>query len=120
MYDQNVVLQTLQQRRKELRLTFLYKIAEDLVPAIPSDKYLKPIRDKRKRTAKVFPDHVSQNPVDKYETNNTRPFIIPEAKNSKQYKNSFFVRTIQEWNRLDNSVVNAESVNCFKARLRKD
>ena len=113
-------LPTLQQRRKELRLTFLYKIAEDLVPAIPSDKYLKPIRDKRKRTAKVFPDHVSQNPVDKYETNNTRPFIIPEAKNSKQYKNSFFVRTIQEWNRLDNSVVNAESVNCFKARLRKD
>ena len=112
-------LQTLQQRRKELRLTFLYKIAEDLVPAIPSDKYLKPIQGKRNKTAKVFPGHVTQNPVDKYETNNSRPFKIPEARNSNQYKNYFFVRTIQEWNRLDNSVVIAESVNCFKARLRK-
>ena len=113
-------LPTLQQRRKVLRLTFLFKIAENLVPAIPPENYLKPIKNKRNIKAKYFSDCISKNVVENYETNNSRPFKILEAKNSQQYKNSFFVRTISDWNKLDNSIVNAGSVDCFKARLRKD
>ena len=33
-------LQTLQERRKQLRLVYFYKIVEGLVPAIPCDKFL--------------------------------------------------------------------------------
>ena len=86
---------TLQYRRKKLRLTFLFKIAEGLVPAIPSDRYLIPIKNKRNIKANpIFKDYVHDNKVEKYETTSTKPFKIPEAKNSQQYKHSFFVRTI--------------------------
>ena len=35
-------LPTLQERREDLWLTFLYKVVEGMVPAIPPDKYLTP------------------------------------------------------------------------------
>ena len=114
-------LPTLQQRRKELRLTFLFKIAEGLVPAIPSDRYLTPIKNKRNiKGNPKYKDYVHDNKVEKYETTNTRPFKIPESRNSQQYKHSFFVQTICDWNRLDNSIVNAESVDIFKTQLKKN
>ena len=39
---QELNLPTLQQRRKDARLTFLFKISHGLVPAIPREKYLTP------------------------------------------------------------------------------
>ena len=50
---QELSLPSLQQRRKELRLIFLFKIAEGMVPAIPADRLLQ-IKTKRKITAKKF------------------------------------------------------------------
>ena len=44
-------LSPLAQRRKELRLTFLFKISERLVPAIDKETYLVPPRTGRKITA---------------------------------------------------------------------
>ena len=52
-------LKPLHQRRKDLRLTFLYKIVEGLVPAVPSEDYLTPQRNKRRITERTFTDCVS-------------------------------------------------------------
>ena len=58
--------------------------------------------------------------VEKYQTQNDRHFKIPEGRHTQQYKNSFFVRTVVEWNALDNETVNAGSVDAFKARLKRN
>ena len=42
------------------------------------------------------------------------------TQNPLQYKNSFFVRTVAEWNTLDNEAVHAGSVNAFKAQIKKN
>merc|ERR1711923_367773 len=72
-------LPILQQRRKEMRLTFLFKITEGLVPAIPPDLYLTPMRQKRHIKPRVFTDCETTNIVNKYVTDNTRSFIIPQS-----------------------------------------
>jgi len=38
--------------------------------------------------------------------------------NTQQYKNSFFVATIPQWNTLPQLAVNAGSVSAFKTQLR--
>ena len=111
-------LPSLQQRRKELRLTLLFKIAEGLVPAIPPDLYLTPMKEKRHIKPKVFQDCETTNIVTKYKTNNSRPFVIPQG-TTHVYTQSFFVRTIGDWNHLGNDIVTAESLNSFKAHLKK-
>ena len=116
----NLDLPILQQRRKELRLTFLFKIVENLVPAIPKNNYLEEIKKKRNIKPKQYKDFETKNIVEKYQTNNDRSFKIPEGRNTQQYKNSFFVRTVVEWNALDNEIVHAGSVDIFKARLKRN
>ena len=64
-------LPVVQQRRKELCLRFLLKIVEDLVPAIPKDKYLEEIREKRNIKPKQYKDYETWNVVEKYPTYNT-------------------------------------------------
>ena len=73
---QELDLQPLQQCWKEL--TFLFKIAEGPVPAIPSDVYLTAHRTKRRITARAFNNCVSTNLVTKYVTNNSKCYIIPK------------------------------------------
>ena len=113
-------LPTLQERRRNLRLTFLFKIAEGLLPGIPPDKYLTPIKQKRKIKAKTFDNCVASNIVVNYTTNNSRPFTIPPNKGTAQYKFSFFNKTIIEWNGLANRTVTAGSLDTFKSRLLCD
>merc|ERR1711963_528554 len=86
-----------------MRLTFLFKIAEGLVPAIPPDLYLTPMRQKRHIKPRVFTDCETTNIVNKYVRNNTRPFIIPQS-STNTYTHSFFIRTIVEWNSLNNKL----------------
>ena len=112
-------LPSLQTRRRHLRLSFLFKIAEGTIPSLPPDKYLEPIKNKRNIKPKQFSDCVSKNIVEQYVTNNSRPFQIPPNNGSEQYKNSFFIKTIPEWNGLANNIVNAESLEAFKTRLSK-
>ena len=113
-------LPTLQQRRKNSRLTFLYKIAEGLTPAIPPELYLESQTSKRKIKAKKFDEFATKNIVENFEINNSRAFKIPKNNGTDQYKYSFFVRTIPEWNSLDNQTVTAGSLDIFKARLSSD
>ena len=107
---------TLQQRRKELRLTLLFKVVKGMVPGIPQSDYLEPVRNRRKITPKTFSDCVTKNPITKYETNNSNCFKIPATRNPEgPYGQSFFVRTVTDWNKLDDKTV---SVDSFKTQLK--
>ena len=105
---------TLKSRREDNRLTFLYKISKGLIPAIPKDQYLKPIVNKRKIKAKTFDNFVTTNFVTRRQTLNENSYTVPDAI-SEQYKNSFFPRTIPEWNELE---VSASTVEDFKRQMQ--
>ena len=110
-------LPTLQKRRKDLRLALLFKVVEGLVPAVPPEEYLTPARDKRRVRAKKFVDCQSTNFVQSFETNNSRCFQNFQSKEDCR-KNSFFVRTVRDWNTLDESVVSSKTLETFKSKLQ--
>ena len=103
-------------RREDLRLTFLYKVVGGLVPAIPPEKYLTPQKASRIIRAPNRPDCIVQNPVHNQSRNHDRCLVIPSY-NTKQYKQSFFPRTIIAWNKLNTSIVQASSLEAFKSAL---
>ena len=103
-------LKPLQERRKPIRLTMFYKVVEGLVLAIASEDYLKEIRNKRKRKAKQY---------EGLETvNNSRSFELIQFKTDIR-KNSFFSKTIVDWNHLEDSVVCAKTVEGFNSALQQ-
>ncbi|XP_052777822.1 uncharacterized protein LOC128215143 [Mya arenaria] len=61
---QNLQLRSLQERRRHLRLIFLYKVVEGHVPAIDIDQFLKTQRPKRTIRAKKFEDYINTNIVE--------------------------------------------------------
>ena len=86
----------LAQRRREQRLTLLFKIINGLV-AIPAT------------------DHIAFNTRPSRSRQSTQ--IKVTATNSEVYRNSFFPRTIKGWNSLSESAVNSDSVNSFKNNI---
>jgi hypothetical protein len=106
-------LQELKERRTSQKLIFLYKVVEGLVHAIESDDYLKKARPKRSITAKKNLRTIRQLTSSK---NNTKCFDIPSSK-THQFSNSFFVKTLIDWNHLEDSVVCATSVESFKSAI---
>ncbi|KAK3099792.1 hypothetical protein FSP39_009717 [Pinctada imbricata] len=54
-----------------------------------------------------------------YSSNHTRCFNIPTC-NSVIRKNSFFIRTVTEWNELDNHQVLSRTVEGFRFSLKRD
>ena len=86
----------LQQRRQNIRLCWLYKIANGLV-AIPVDQYLTPLI----RPSRHY---------------NTMAFTIYSPR-SDYYKYSFFPRTVLEWNQLPETTVKATTLEAFKSQL---
>ena len=112
-------LESLQDRRRNIRLSLFYKVVHGLTPAIQIKDHLTPVNNnKRQIKAKQFNDFISNNPVDKYNQNNNRCFKIPQAK--VEYEHSFFIRTAKEWNSLNQETVDAASINAFRAKLRRD
>ena len=79
------------------------------------DNFLKPKRHIRPRK---YSDHISKNIVDRHSVNNNRCFVIENCKTG-QLKQSFFVRTVVEWNQLDIEVVRAETVESFRDALTR-
>ena len=67
-------LDTLQERRKELRLTFLFNVVEGLVPAIRAAEYLEPVHQKRRIRATKLSDYISDNTVNSHQLNNSQCF----------------------------------------------
>ena len=111
-------LDPLQDRRRHQRLTFLYKVVEGHVPAINLEHYLQPLRPKRTIRAKQYEQYIYQNIVENSVNNNSKCFKPIQAK-SDNYKNSFFVKTVLDWNKLSDTLVNSTSTECFKAALPK-
>ena len=90
-------LETLERRLSSCRLVFLFKVVEGLVPAINPEEFLKYQKPKRQIKPKQFTGYKSSNLVEKHSVNNDRAFTIEQCK-SEQLKNSFFVKTIIDWN----------------------
>ena len=112
-------LPSLQQRRKEIRLALFYKIANGSLPGLPKTEYLTPVVNKRKRMAnRQMSAYVVDNVVENYEIIHSKCYVPPRA-TSDIYKNSFFVKTTQEWNSLDEKQVTCSSLDSFKASLQK-
>ena len=101
--------------RKQLRLIFMYKVVEGLVPACPgSTQFFTPKNtSKRQIRAKKFDNCETTNIVNRQATKNPRPFNIPRSL-TDPYRNSLFVQTVLEWNHLDNNIVTATSIDSFK------
>ena len=107
-------LPSLQERWKHLQLNFIYK---GLVPAMPHIQFVQPKSQSKWQTkAKIFENCVTNNIIAGSATCNSRPFLVPNS-HYKQYRNSFSVRTTEEWNNLEDSVVMATSVDIFKKRI---
>ncbi|MEW8547040.1 MAG: reverse transcriptase domain-containing protein, partial [Candidatus Thiodiazotropha sp.] len=86
--------ESLEERRRMARLSLLYKIHHGLVD-MDQQAYLRP-GDSRTRGHKgFFQEHISH----------------------EAYYNSFFPKTIREWNSLPNSVTSASTVDGFRASL---
>ena len=110
-------LPTLQERREDLRLTFLYKVVGGLVPAIPPEKYLPLQKTSQNIRPPNRPDYIVQNLVHNQSQNHNRCLEIPSY-NTEQYKQlSLFPRTIIAWNKLNTSIVKASSPKVFKSAL---
>jgi hypothetical protein len=108
----------LQERRKHIRLTMFYKVVEGLVPAIAPEDYLKEIRNKRKRKAKQYEGYETSNIIDRQTVNNSRPSELIQFKTDTR-KNSFFSKTIVDWNHLEDSVVCAKTAEGFNSALQQ-
>ena len=78
----------------------MYKISRGLVPAIPKSDYLTPVTEKRKIKAKSFSDFETKNFVTNQQLLHDNCYT-PIVGTSIVYKNSFFPRTISQWNQLD-------------------
>jgi hypothetical protein len=74
----------------------------------------------RKDRSKPKPpkDFHVENILDKHVCNNTKALTIPTAR-SKQYTNSFFVKTAIDWNHLPDAVVQAGAPEAFKIALKE-
>ena len=111
-------LPSLQQVREFNKLVFLFKIAGCMVPAINSEDYLKPQREKRRIKAKQFSDYLCSNIVEKNVTNISRCFIVHNFR-TDQFRHSFFIDSVIKWNHLPDSIVHEDSVESFKSALLK-
>ena len=111
-------LSSLEERRRQQRLTLLYKVVKGHVPAINIQHYLRAQRPKRTIRAKKFEDFVKTNIVEKSVCNNNQCFVPIQA-NSESYKNSFFVRTTYDWNQLSDSAVSCDTVESFRTIISK-
>lgn len=106
----------LHERRRHQRLTLLYKVVNGQVPAINLEDYLKPLRPKRTIRARQYENFIQTNIIENQVTNNSKCFQTIRAK-TDNFKNSFFVRTALDWNKLRDSAVLSDSIETFKQKL---
>ena len=137
---QELNLPPLQERRKQQRLTTLYKTVKGHIPAMPPESFPMPAdRNRRRIRPATCKDCDSDNTIPtlqsslsgtegchkpvlgvctipRHEIQNSCGFKIPDSK-TEQYKNSFFVRTVADWNKLEDMVVTANSVTAFSSAV---
>ena len=86
---------TLAQRRCCYRLTLLYKITYNLV-AVPSSQYITPHQTSTRSNSLAY---------------------LPFRCNTNAYQNSFFPKTVSQWNALPEQIVCAPPLLTFKTAI---
>ena len=94
----NLRLETLEERRRITRLTFMYKILHDVV-AVPPEEL-----------------GIQRNPRASRGLYTRDKLIVPQS-NTTEYRQHFVARTIPEWNRLPESTTSVDSAQAFKRQL---
>ena len=87
--------ESLEERRRQNRLSMMFRFNQNLVD-LPMDRYLR-ASDSRTRGSHKFFQERSRQPI---------------------YYNSFFPRTVREWNTLPTRVVSAASLDEFRSLLK--
>ncbi len=90
--------ETLQERRAKFRVVMMFKIVHCLV-AIPIAPYLQPVQGATRH-------HHDQS-------------FLQQSASTKYLQNSYFYRTIPTWNCLPVGIVEAGTLDLFKARLAR-
>lgn len=88
---------TLEERRRLCRLHMLYKIRHQLV-AINGEQYLSTAARVSRRTSNPY------------------SYLVPQS-TTDYHRQSFFPRTVRDWNALPDEVVSAPSLEVFKGRV---
>ncbi len=111
---------SLKTRRKEIRLGIMHKVVNDLLPALPPSNFLNPAKPRRQvRTPKYLRDYVADTTaIDRLVYNHPNCYVVPTSK-SEQYRHSFFVETVLDWNHLDECVAGSGSSGDFRTNLSK-
>ena len=112
-------LASLQQRRKFNKLVFLFKIAGSMVPAINSDEYLIPQRQKRRIKGKQFSASMLKYTCSRENVTSDSMCFIVDNYRPYQFRHSFFIDSVIKWNYLPDSILHTETVACFKSALHK-
>ena len=111
---------TLESRRRENRLAMMHKLANDGVPALPKSVFLVPAKPRKQlKTPHHLKDfQTDTSAIDRLIYNHPNCFVVPSSK-TEQYENSFFVKTILEWNHLDKCVAGSKSPEEFRSNFNK-
>ena len=109
-------LHSLEERRRQQRLTFLYKVMKGHVPSINIDHYLRAQKPKHTIRAKQFEDFVKKNILERSVCNNNQCFKQLPAK-TERFRNSFFVRITHDWNNLSDNIVICDAVESFRTLI---
>ena len=112
----NLELPSLQERRRQLRLTMFFNISNSLIPALPEDQFISKINNKRQIEPRLFENHVTNNIMHRQARLNNKCYQV-QPSNSLQRQNSFFPKTTVEWNNLDQATINAQTPEAFKRSL---
>ena len=116
-------LPSLQDRWREKRLVFFYKIAEGLIPAIPAESFLTPVWNKRLIKTTSRSDFTSSNIISRFAWNNSRCFSLGSAKTDTpppppkkgEKKKLLPNKIVSDWNNLTEEMVSAKSVEEFRS-----
>jgi hypothetical protein len=110
-------LPTIEKRRTAQRLIFMFKVVEGLVSAISPSDFVTKTRPKRLIKSRQYSDFISQNIEENSVINNSKGLVYQRA-NTEPFKNSFFIKTVLDWNHLDDNTVNQSSLKSFKSALQ--
>ena len=109
-------LPPVEDRRRNIKLPYFYKVVEGVIQAILPQKYPTNRKPGRNIRGKNFSDFNTISIVSRSVCSNSRGFIVSSCK-TDQYKNSFFVKTTLDWDHLRDSFVKCESVEAFRSAL---
>ncbi len=91
--------ESLQERRRELRLALLYKIVHGLV-VVPTEEILQKSDSRTRKSHQYTHRHIHAN--------------------TDCFKFSFFPRTVPEFNKVTSETVESGTLHTFKSRLKKE